>query len=171
MKKWKHNLLFVMFSIYLYGLAKIILFKLGPVEPQFLLSQLRGAVEHPERIKIGLQLGNLIPFKEISRDLQLNTGSGFLNLWGNIAVFIPLGLFLPIMGAAKKTWWSVLVKSFALSLLLESLQLVLFIGTFDVDDMILNTTGGLLGYVLFSLFVKAANLFGSAAGRLKAKES
>lgn len=41
--------------------------------------------------------------------------------------------------------------SFEFSLLVETIQLVSKVGSFDVDDLMLNTLGGILGYVIFSL--------------------
>jgi len=40
---------------------------------------------------------------------------------------------------------------FGLSLLVESIQLVFKVGSFDVDDMLLNTFGGVIGYIVFAI--------------------
>lgn len=69
------------------------------------------------------------------------------NLLGNIILFFPLGIFLPFL-YRQTNWKNALVVGFAFSLGFEVLQIVLHKGTFDVDDIILNTLGALLGYCL-----------------------
>ena len=46
--------------------------------------------------------------------------------------------------------------SFGLSLCVEMIQFITQVGSFDVDDLILNTLGGLIGYYLFTSFHKAS---------------
>lgn len=96
---------------------------------------------------------NLIPFKEISRFItysgRLGFGAVFANLVGNVVAFIPFGMFLPVISNHKRKLFGMTLLSFELSLLIEVTQLVSKAGSFDVDDLILNTLGGLLGYCLF----------------------
>lgn len=98
---------------------------------------------------------NLIPFREIKRFLCyadiLGTRAVMLNIVGNIVAFIPFGFFLPVFSRrCKKAGFSVLY-SFELSLFVEIIQLVTKVGSFDVDDMILNTLGGICGYVVYRI--------------------
>lgn len=99
---------------------------------------------------------NLIPFKEISRFLTYRETLGMkavmLNIVGNVAAFVPFGIFLPVFSAQCKRVWRTVLYSFELSFLVEVLQLVFRVGSFDVDDLFLNTLGGLLGCLLY-LFV------------------
>ncbi len=44
-----------------------------------------------------------------------------------------------------------LFYSFGLSLCVETFQILTRVGSFDVDDLLLNTLGGVLGYILFSI--------------------
>ena len=96
---------------------------------------------------------NLIPFKEIRRFIvysgQLGVSSVCTNLLGNIVAFIPFGIFLPIITNNRLKFYQVTVFTFALTLSIELTQLVSRVGIFDVDDMILNTLGGMMGYLLF----------------------
>lgn len=73
------------------------------------------------------------------------------NLVGNIAVFMPLG-FLTSFLSSRITWRHVLIAGVATSLAIETLQLVLQKGSFDVDDILLNTLGVIIGYILFVVF-------------------
>jgi glycopeptide antibiotics resistance protein len=97
---------------------------------------------------------NLVPFQEIKRFIQYRDVLGsyalFTNLFGNILIFIPFGFFLP-MGSVKPSFFSTLVYSFSLSLSVEIFQLITKVGCFDVDDLFLNTVGGIAGFLLYKL--------------------
>ncbi|MBB6637203.1 VanZ family protein [Cohnella thailandensis] len=136
--------------LYFYLLVKIILFKFGSPDPSFLLGQLRRLAENPGRLLRGLELGNLVPGYTIRQNIDhLSNGTDKLNFFGNIALFVPAGILIRI-GLGRRLLLAVLI-SFAVSLGLEISQLVLMIGTFDVDDLILNTSGGLIGYLLIRM--------------------
>ncbi len=98
---------------------------------------------------------NLQPFKEIQRYLTYYDVIGpytvFLNLAGNILAFVPFGLFFPLLSRRSRSLWKVTLISFEVSLLVELIQLVTRVGSCDVDDMILNTLGGMIGYVCFRI--------------------
>ena len=72
-------------------------------------------------------------------------------LISNIVVFIPFGFFLSVFLASTKRFsigrqiGLVTLATFALSLLIECLQLILHVGFFEVTDLVLNTVGGLIG--------------------------
>lgn len=99
---------------------------------------------------------NLVPFKEIMRFITyfktLGTMTVLLNLAGNIIAFLPLGFFLPSVSGHKMGFWSILCTSCALSVAIELVQLITKVGTCDVDDVILNTIGGILGYLTYKLY-------------------
>lgn len=69
-----------------------------------------------------------------------------INFWGNIAMFLPVGLF-PALLWRRTRWWQALSAGFFLSLTIELLQIPIHRGT-DVDDLWLNTLGALAGYLL-----------------------
>lgn len=98
---------------------------------------------------------NLQPFKEIQRYLTYYDVIGpytvFLNLAGNILAFLPFGLFFPLLSRRSRSLWKATLISFEVSLLVELIQLVTRVGSCDVDDMILNTLGGMIGYVCFRI--------------------
>lgn len=169
----KDIVLSALFAIYLYVLVKVILFKLGPVELEYLIERLQHNWQHPydivQRFHAG---GNITPFKEITRELKYSTNLlGFPpdNLLGNIEAFIPLGIMAPmIFRYLRGTWLGLFLLAFLLSASFEVTQLVLSIGTFDVDDVILNVTGALIGYTVFRLFSRRIRPISSAA--VKSKE-
>jgi glycopeptide antibiotics resistance protein len=76
------------------------------------------------------------------------------NVVGNIVIFIPLGIYLPLFKNDKRVKTNLLFI-FILSLLVEIIQGLLAIGAADIDDIILNCLGGwigILGYK-FLLFI------------------
>lgn len=98
---------------------------------------------------------NLMPLKEIKRFIiyrkVLGTKAVCFNLLGNIVAFIPYGMLLPLLAHNRRKFYRIVLLSFDFSLLVELVQLVSKVGSFDVDDLILNTIGGAIGYVGFLL--------------------
>ena len=97
---------------------------------------------------------NLTPFLEIRRFWEYRDQVGFgvmlANLAGNVLIFLPFGFFLP-MASRYRSFFVTIFYSFALSFLVETFQLLTQVGSFDVDDLLLNTLGGAIGYILFSI--------------------
>ena len=97
---------------------------------------------------------SLKPFKEIRRYLtyidQLGLWYVFLNLAGNVMAFVPFGFVLPVITRYRK-FYQVFFLSMEFSLVVEIIQLVSKVGSFDVDDILLNTLGGVLGYVAYQI--------------------
>lgn len=95
---------------------------------------------------------NLVLFKEIKRFWEYRDQVGFFamftNLFGNVIIFIPFGFFLP-MASRRRSLSATVFYSFGLSLCVETFQLISKVGSFDVDDILLNTLGGLAGYIVF----------------------
>ena len=96
---------------------------------------------------------NLIPFVEIRRFWVYRKQLGFLavftNLFGNVIGFLPFGFILPVILERMRSGWLIILAGFGLSVTVEVIQLITKVGCFDVDDMILNTAGAALGYLLF----------------------
>jgi glycopeptide antibiotics resistance protein len=91
---------------------------------------------------------NFIPFKEIFR-YQLFSTSFYKNVMGNLIMFMPYGFFISyfLKTDKKKT---IFFMSLIVSLTIEITQLI--IGrVFDVDDVLLNVCGGMLGYFVYKL--------------------
>lgn len=98
---------------------------------------------------------NLIPLHEIRRFLVYRRQLGFaavtLNLVGNVLAFVPFGMFLPLLVKRVRSFGKTLLLGFEFSLFVEIVQLFSKVGSFDVDDILLNTLGVFIGYVLFRL--------------------
>lgn len=99
---------------------------------------------------------NLILFKEIGRFIRhwdkVGIPAVILNIGGNVAAFLPFGCLAASLLSPKEKWYLITVLSFELSLCVEILQLCTKLGSFDVDDLLLNTLGGLGGYLLFFIW-------------------
>jgi len=75
-----------------------------------------------------------------------------LNIIGNIAMFIPVGIVWPICFRQINSIWKTVLAGAGYSLLIELLQLLCPERHTDLDDLILNTTGVLLGaLIVFSI--------------------
>ena len=98
---------------------------------------------------------NLTLFKEIRRFYTyrelVGTKAFLLNIVGNVVCFMPFGFILPIITRLGERWLNTLLLSFLLTLSIETIQLVFRVGSFDVDDMFLNTVGGAAGYVAVTM--------------------
>ena len=94
---------------------------------------------------------NLEPLREIKRFIAyrdiIGTKAVLLNLFGNIAAFVPFGMALISMSSKKPGFIAAVIYSAAIDLV----QLITRVGSCDVDDIILNTLGGAVGYVLYRL--------------------
>jgi len=92
-------------------------------------------------------LDNLLtPFQEIRRAFRVGSYWLWFMLLGNIVMFMPLGFF-PKLLYRKWSWWKSLLLGFGVSVSIELAQLFTTRST-DIDDVILNTLGALLGWLL-----------------------
>lgn len=92
---------------------------------------------------------NAIPFRTIYSYI---TGSNAIiaasNILGNIILFVPLGIYLQLLNRAKKIWTSMLIIILT-TLFVEIFQFVFGLGVVDIDDIILNSLGGLIGIFVY----------------------
>lgn len=96
---------------------------------------------------------NFVPLAEIRRYLTYSHSIGwfgvFINLPGNVLAFLPFGYFLASLSEHRLKGFSVVLFSMEFSIFVELLQLVTRLGSCDVDDVILNTLGGWIGYLIY----------------------
>ena len=99
---------------------------------------------------------NLIPFYTIIEYISGKTTNlkdfAFSNLVGNIIVFIPLGVYLPLLKEDKRLKGNFLLI-FIASLFVEIIQGIFGIGAADIDDVILNCLGGLIGILGYKFLI------------------
>ena len=123
-------------------------------------SALEAAENGATRLELcaNLVIGGTTPslelFREIRRFIEYREQLGMFvvaaNLLGNILIFVPYGFFVSMAGRTRG-FFKTFFYSMFLSLAVETVQLVTRVGSFDVDDILLNTIGGVLGYIAFVL--------------------
>lgn len=99
---------------------------------------------------MGIQLRPFLAFWEAWNAFTLQV---WLNPLLNIAMFLPLGVLLPLSVKRFQQWYWMLAVGAGMSLVIEGLQHFLSRGQADVDDLICNTLGAMLGYCLVMLFL------------------
>lgn len=139
MKKNSKNLILVLFIIYCFVLAFILFFP---------------RLHHSNNFERSY---NLLPFatiyEMISRLINQTISNNIVirNIGVNILLFVPMGIALPILFNNFKKLWQVTLICFFVTALAETIQYIFNLGSFDIDDIILNTFGGIIGYAVFKI--------------------
>ena len=153
-----HEIGVIIFILYLVGLAS------QTIIPKFELG--RNSIEIVGRIGFDYNRINTIPFNKIKEVLSLVRLGNFNYLWievlGNIGVFSVIGFMLPLLWTKLENIKTVLL-CFSISVCIETVQLILPRAT-DVDDLIMNTLGGLIGYIGYMIFKR---LFPKSTSKFK----
>lgn len=134
-KFWIHRLAWILFIVYIAGMAYFLFFS-----------------EEFNRSNSTYRY-NLVLLQEIKRGIWCfkngMKGYFFLNVVMNVVAFMPFGFILPIISPGNRKFLRIFLRGFLLTLVIETMQLFLKVGCFDLDDMLLNTIGAVLGYFLF----------------------
>ena len=105
---------------------------------------------------------NLVPLDTVRLYIRLlqhseslaQRNSAIANLAGNVVLFIPFGIFIPLMVSWQQKFLPFVILTTGLLLLVELLQYVTGLGALDVDDMILNFCGVMIGRIFWRLLWK-----------------
>ncbi|WP_201251209.1 VanZ family protein [Lacticaseibacillus rhamnosus] len=99
-----------------------------------------------------LSVINLHPMVET---LKLRQAASHFDLWyqssGNVAWFMPLGFGIPWVSVHRRRLFAVVGIGLITSLSIETLQFLLISGVADIDDVIFNVIGAILGYAFYRL--------------------
>lgn len=143
-RKW----LRVIFFLYLLLVIRLIIFKY----PFYRLEEIASSWEKGVILE-GLDTANFTLFKTIRMYIdyayKLNS---FENLVGNVIVFVPFGFLLPYVLTWGRNFFVMLLNAFVFVLGIEVFQLFSAFGAFDVDDILLNCVGAVLGYFIFLIW-------------------
>ncbi len=141
----------VAFIIYLVVLARLIFFETKIDNVTYRYLQISRGIS----IKINFKISNWVPGISTWAIINSNQGLPFIlqNLVGNIVGFIPMGLLIAILFVRARSYKMMAIIGCATSAFIETTQLLAVRGYFDVDDIILNTTGVVTGYFLFCTLV------------------
>ncbi len=98
----------------------------------------------------GYRLLNLTPFIWLRETYVMGFGPMIEQLAMNVAILVPMGFLRPAVCRRMRVWWKTAAAVALAMLAVETIQY--FIGrSADIDDLIMNTAGGLIGYGLFAL--------------------
>ena len=132
----------VLFVFYLLLLGWVVLLKSG-----FAIGVPMNEGDYAQALSFRWQYANRVPFRTISSYLRVwGQSYAVQNLVGNVIAFMPLGAgYLLLSRRRPRAIWALCI-GLAVSLAFELIQLFAGIGSFDVDDLILNALGTMLGY-------------------------
>ena len=141
-KSWK-RFVKIMFIVYIAVLLLFVVFKVLPNLEIFInVDQIRMSRSY------GYHKFNFIPFKTIWKYTRsIGYDYAFINLFGNIIPFMPFGFLLPLCTKKNMNFPKTVLIGMAFSLACEITQDLTMTGYFDVDDILLNTLGVILGYL------------------------
>ena len=138
----------ILFVVYLLFLTKNILFKKSPhYYKNYFKNEYR-----QYKVRDGWKQANTKPFSTIRlfyNSQRMNTEYKKNNLLGNVIGFIPFGFLLVLLIPWFRNGFIILFAGLLFSLGYEMMQLIFGLGIFDVDDLILNTTGSFIGFIIF----------------------
>lgn len=96
---------------------------------------------------------NLIPFQFITETWAMEARKQITQTIANVLMFLPLGFIVPVAFDKARSFLKTAFSMMLFSLFIEVVQY--FIGrSADIDDLMLNTLGGILGYLVFRIFSK-----------------
>ena len=104
-----------------------------------------------ESLNIYLSKINIIPFKTIILYITRMDRVSFINILGNLIAFAPMGFFLPLLFKKTRNLKNFLLTILSIILSIEIVQLITLLGSFDIDDLILNLLGAFLIYKLYQI--------------------
>ena len=139
---WKQEAVLLLMYINLAVILRFTFFPMSKVDGRIQPLVFDIATAFPFRVNL-LPLVNLFDY-DSKRDI-------LVNVIGNAAMFVPSGIVLPIVYKRLNTFRKVLTTGIGISLCIEIIQLPFSVRATDVDDLILNTIGVILGYGIYAL--------------------
>lgn len=114
---------------------------------------------------------NLVPFASILQLIRdTPTVFAFENIVGNLVLFVPLGVLLPILFEQLRRPTALLWRAAFISLLVEGTQFLTRARSVDIDDVILNATGAMIGlgiYCLAAMVIRRFSIGRRVLGRIE----
>ena len=135
----------IVFYIYIAIVIKVIIFKYPWEDLKAIMDTWEKGV-----ILDGLDTANFTLFKTIKMYINYSYKlNSFENLVGNVVVFVPFGFLLPYIQEKSRKLPVLVLNAFLFVLGIEVFQLFSAFGAFDVDDILLNCFGAVLGWILY----------------------
>ena len=154
MKKFARPVLWTIFIIYCFVLVYVL----------FLSRGTRDGFTFTEYMR---RFTNFIPFKTIMEYVQRYIDGyrnlSVLNLLGNFVLFMPMGVLLPCVIRKLDRFWKVTLTVLGMVVMVEIVQGILRVGSVDIDDVLFNVVGAMIGYGIIKIpfifnFLKKINL-------------
>ena len=146
--RWKRELQLMLVYICIVVVTRFTFFPFSKVDGRVQPLLFDAAIMFPPRMNL-VPMVNLLNY-EIFREM-------LINVVGNTAMFIPLGIVWPSVFKKLDTHKKVIAAGVGYSLCIEILQLLFYDRVTDVDDLILNSLGYLIGYGLYLLVKSIKN--------------
>ena len=140
MKKVINLIIKISFVVYILALCVILFF--GS----------RGRWDNFSILEYAAMQMNLVPFETIALYVRamirdtINLNIAIANLLGNFLLFMPMGIYLPLLFQKIRSLVDFLLYMIPVLSLVELVQLLTKRGSFDIDDLILNLAGAVLGF-------------------------
>ncbi len=146
MSKKSKPIFWLAFIIYLILLLKVIFFSMS-------FEAVKAGVTSAsiDRISMNLKEANFIPLRHINAYMNMYFKPAMSVMGLKILWFVPMGYFIPAL-TKQKRFKQTLIIGVLVVLLFEVMQLILSLGQFDVDDILLNGIGVIIGYTLYKAF-------------------
>ena len=142
MKKFARPILWTIFIIYCFVLVYVLFLSRGTRDGYTFAEYMR-------------RFTNFIPFKTIIEYVQRYSNGYWrlatLNLLGNLALFVPMGMALPCLFKKLNRFWKVILTVLGMVVIVELVQGVLRVGSIDIDDVIFNVVGAMIGYEIIAI--------------------
>ena len=139
---WKRECMLLLMAVNLAVILRFVFFPMARVDGRVQPLLFDPARVWPFRL-------NPVPF--VNLKLYTSKRNLLLNVLGNVAMFIPTGIILPLLYRKLDRLWKVVGVGALMSLGIEILQLPFFGRTTDADDLVQNTCGVLIGYGICAL--------------------
>jgi len=101
------------------------------------------------------EYSNFVPFRTIFEYIERYRNGfrtvSFVNLVGNLFAFFPMGILLPCLFKLLQHFWRFFLTIFLMVILVEVTQVFLRVGVIDIDDVIFNVFGAVLGYGIVTI--------------------
>lgn len=143
--EWKREAVLLLMYVNLAVIIRFVFFPMSRVNGKVPFLRFDSSAVFPFKL-------NLIPFVHLTEyDSKKEL---LLNVIGNTAMFIPSGIVLPIIYKKLNSFLKVIGVGALISLCIEILQLPFFERTSDIDDLLINTLGAGIGYLIYTLVYK-----------------
>lgn len=126
----------------------------------FVVIKFNGAIHRIELIKASRDLGawnyNLSLFRTINSYFKnISDSYAYINILGNVVCFVPMGFLIPMNFKRYRNLLRAISIFIIFIIGIEILQFITMLGFFDVDDILLNMFGCIVGYYIYVGFRKA----------------